>query len=245
VRPEGEGTAALPDPTRVYRLPYAPRPRRHSKPPTAPALGSATPDDNAGSTEREVLREAIRSARERYGVLMDEGRFTQAAEVVGEMAVPAARVLGRDSSSALALRKFRALALLLSGDHRTALPEFASLAKTYERVEGPQGKNVLSCRAQAARCQGELGQATEALSELRIVLAGVQARDGDVSEEAVALRRDIGELLLAQDNLVEALAVLEPLRDDLVVVYGPDDEQTSEVEQAIALIRRDLDVPGG
>lgn len=238
---EGEGAAGFPDPTGVFRLPYAPRPRRGGQTPTGPTPAPAS--DGERAIERETLQGAIRDARDRCVDLMEEGRFTQAAEVAGELATPAAHVLGRDSKDTLALRKLRALALLLGGDHRAALPEFASLAKTYARVEGQHSKNALSCRAQAARCQAELGQATEALGELRLVLSGIQARDGDVSEEAVTLRRDIGELLLAQGRLAEALAVFEPLRDDLAVVYGPDDEQTSEVEEAIALIRRNLDGP--
>jgi hypothetical protein len=177
---------------------------------------------------------------------MEEGRSTQAAELVGEMATPAGRVLGRDDQQALDLRKRRAVALLLGGDHRAALPESAFLAATaYARVDGPQSENALSCRAQAARCQTGLGQATDALGELRLVLAGVQARDGDVSEDAVSLRRDIGELLLAQGSLADALAVLEPLREDLAVVYGPGDEQTSEVAEAVALIGRSLNGPAG
>lgn len=239
--PEGAGAAGFPDPTRVFRLPYAPHPRRGGEAPTSPTLAP----DGEGSIEREALREAIREARNRYRELMEDGRFTQAAEVAGETAALAVRVLGRDNQQALDLRKRRSVALFLGGDVRAALPEFASLARAYARVDGPQSENALSCRAQAARCQAKLGQATEALGELRLVFAGVQARDSDVSDEAIELRRDIGELLLAQGSLADALAVLEPLRDDLAVVYGPEDEQTSEVAEAIALIRRNLDAPTG
>lgn len=245
VRPEGEGTAsALPDPTRVYRLPYAPRPRRGSTEASASVTPPATapaPAGEEGPAEREAAQEAIRDARKRYRELMEEGRFTQAAEVVGEKASLAVRALGRDNQHVLDLRKRRAVALLLGGDHRAALPEFVSLAKAYARVDGPQSENALSCRAQAARCQAKLGQATEALGELRLVLAGIQARDGDVSEEAVALRRDIGELLLSQGRLEAALDVLQPLRDDLAVVYGSNDEQTIEVAELVALIQRSID----
>lgn len=235
---EGEGAGALPDPTRVFRLPYAPRPRR-DEPPTTPTPAPAA--DGEGVIEREALRQALRNARKRGVALMEEGRFTQAADVAGSMVVPAARGLGKDSTGVLGLRKVRALALLLGGDHRAAMSEFASLAKAYARIEGPQSANTLDCRGQAARCLAALGQATEALGELRLVLSGVQARDGDGGEEAVALRRDIGELLLAQGSLAEAVAVFEPLRDDLNVLYGPDDEQTTEAADLVALIRRSMD----
>lgn len=239
VRLEGEAASLLPDPTRVFRQPYAPRPRRTVETPVAPAPSPAV--ETEGTIERAVLLDAVSDARSRYLELMEEGRFTQAAEVVGEIAMPAARILGRDSKRVLALRKRRAVALLFGGDHRAALPEFAALAKAYARVEGPQSENALSCRAQAARCQGALGQATEALGELRLVLAGVQDRDSDVSDEAVELRRDIGDLLLSQGKLAEALAVLEPLRTDLAIVHGPEDEQTSDVAETVEFIRRSLD----
>lgn len=238
---EREGAVAFPDPTRVFRLPYAPRPRRVDGE-TSTSAAPATSPTGEGPAESEAVQAAIREARRRYKELMEERRFTQAAEVAGETASQATRVLGRDNQQVLDLRKRRAVALLLGGDHRAALPEFAALAKTYARVDGPQSENALSCRAQAARCQAELGQTTQALGELRLVLTGVQARDGDVSEEAVALRRDIGELLLAQGSLVEALDVLKPLREDLAVVYGPDDEQTAEVAELVALINRSLDI---
>lgn len=231
-----EGSAAhLPDPTRVFRLPYAPRPRRAVPPPAARAPLAPPP-----AAPPEAVREQIRAARARYDALMEEERFTQAAEVMGELIESAARTLGRDSKQVLALRKRRAASLLLGGDYRAALPEFNSLADAYARVDGPQSENALSCRAQAARCRGEVGQVTEALAELRSVLADVRARESDASEDAVALRRDIGMLLLAQGRLPEALAVLEPLRDDLTMVYGPDDDMTLEVSEAIALIHRTL-----
>jgi hypothetical protein len=73
------------------------------------------------------------------------------------------------------------------------------------------------------------------------VLDAVRAVDGDVSENAEELRRDIGMLLLAQQRAAEAFDVLEPLHADLCVVFGPDDELTAEVAETLAVIRLDLD----
>jgi hypothetical protein len=69
----------------------------------------------------------------------------------------------------------------------------------------------------------------------------VRAVDGDVSEEAVELRRDIGMLLLAQGRTAEAYDVLEPLHANLCVVLGPHHEITEEVAETLAVIRLDLD----
>ncbi|WP_225077842.1 serine/threonine-protein kinase [Streptomyces sp. CoT10] len=243
--PEESGPAGTPDPTGVFRRPYAPRSRvgaasarravsaaGHDAPPVVPAA------------EREALREQIREVHAHYLALMEEERYAQAAEVVDEMIEPAARALGSESKAVLRLRTWRAVSRQLAGDHRAALPEFEALADAYARVSGASSEEALASRAQAARCRGELGQVTEALAGLRGVLDVVRSVDGDMSEEAVELRRDIGMLLLAQGRAAEAFEVLEPLHTDLCMVFGPDDEFTAEVAETLAVIRLDLDGGG-
>lgn len=129
---------------------------------------------------------------------MEEERFAQAAEVLGEVIEPAALALGSESKPVLALRRRRAAIRLLGGDYRAALPEFDTLADAYTRIAGPTGEQARVCRAQAARYRAELGQVTDALAALQGVLNVVRAVDSDVREEAVELRHNIGMLLLAQ-----------------------------------------------
>ncbi|MGW6291107.1 protein kinase domain-containing protein [Streptomyces sp. NPDC055058] len=233
------GPSGAPDPTGIFRRPYAPRARAGTsgtRPATAPDTPPALP-----AAEREALREQLRDVDAHYRALLEEERYSQAAEVVGEMIEPVARVLGPDNRAVLRLRRRRADSRQLAGDHRAALPEFESLADAYARVSGPGGEEALYCRAQAARCRGELGRVTEALAGLNGVLDAVRAVDGDVSENAVELRRDIGMMLLAQQRAAEAYDVLEPLHTDLCVVLGPDDELTAEVAETLDVIRLDLD----
>ncbi|GGV85106.1 protein kinase [Streptomyces griseoloalbus] len=245
--PEEAGPAGTPDPTGIFRRPYAPRSRagatgaRQNAPSAGP---DAVPAPMLPPAQRDELREQIREVYDHCAALWDEDRFSQAAEVVGEMIESAAQVLGSESKAVLALRRRRAFSRQLAGDHRSALPEFEALADAYGRVSGPNSEEALDCRAQAARCRGELGRVTEALAGLHGVLDAVRAVDGDVSENAVELRRDIGMLLLAQQRAAEAYDVLEPLHADLCVVYGPDDELTAEVAETLAVIRLDLDGSG-
>lgn len=237
--PGEAGPSGAPDPTGIFRRPYAPRARAGAsgtRPATAPDAPPALP-----AAEKEALREQLRDVDAHYRALLEEERYSQAAEVVGEMIEPVARVLGPDNKAVLRLRRRRADSRQLAGDHRAALPEFESLADAYARVSGPGGEEALYCRAQAARCRGELGRVTEALAGLNGVLDAVRAVDGDVSENAVELRRDIGMMLLAQQRAAEAYDVLEPLHTDLCVVLGPDDELTAEVAETLAVIRLDLD----
>lgn len=229
----------VPDPTGIFRRPYAPRPRAEAAP--APATASDAPA--APAPLPEALRAQIRDVHAHYAALMEEERYAQAAEVVGEMTEPAARALGSDNKVVLGLRMRRAVSRLLGGDFRAALPEFEALADAYARIGGPTSRQVLDCRAQAARCRAELGQVTDALAALRDVLDVVRSVDSDVSEDAVVLRRDIGMLLLAQGRATEALQLLAPLHEDLLLVVGPDDELTVEIAETLAVVRLGLDGP--
>ncbi|WUT00368.1 serine/threonine protein kinase [Streptomyces sp. NBC_00708] len=238
--PGDTGPAGVPDPTGIFRDPYAPRARGGSGRATAPTNAPAAP---VAVPVPARLREEIEDAYAHSDALLEEERFAQAAEVLGEVIEPAARVLGAESKRVLALRKNRAAIQLLGGDYRAALPEFDALADAYARTDGPAGASARACRAQAARCRAELGRATDALAELRTLLAVVRSVDSDLSEEAVELRRDIGMLLLAQGQAAEADRILRPLYEDLCVVFGPEDEMSEEVAEALALIGLGLDGP--
>ncbi|MFE7109876.1 serine/threonine-protein kinase [Streptomyces sp. NPDC057575] len=235
--PGESGPAGAPDPTGLFRHPYAPRSRPRPVAAQAPS-GEPAP---APVPVPDGLRADIKEAYAHSDALLEEERFAQAAEVLSEVIEPAARALGTDNRQVLELRTQRAAIRLLGGDYRAALPEFNALTDAYGRIAGPTSARARACRAQAARCRAELGQVTEALTALESVLAIVRSVDSDASEEALELRRDIGMLLLAQGRAADALFVLEPLRGDLNVVYGPADELTAEIAEALSLIRLDLD----
>lgn len=58
------------------------------------------------------------------------------------------------------------------------------------------------------------------------------------SGRAAAQHRDVA---VAQGRTTEARQVLEPLHQDMCMVFGPDDEMTVEIATALALIRLDAD----
>lgn len=234
------GPAGAPDPTALFRRPYAPRARAKAAPSSdqapMPVVSMGQP-----APVPDQLRADIKAVRAHSDALLEEERFTQAAEVLGEVIEPAALALGSESKAVLSLRSERAAIWLLGGDYRSALPEFDALADAYSRIAGPTSEHARACRAQAARCRAELGQVTDALAALQGVLNVVRAVDSDLSEEAVELRHNIGMLLLAQGRTAEARHVLEPLYQDLCTVFGPDDEMTVEIAEALAVIRLGLD----
>ncbi|MBT2525995.1 serine/threonine protein kinase [Streptomyces sp. ISL-99] len=234
------GPAGAPDPTGLFRHPYAPRARTKTSATAGPAP-TASPLAQPAIPVPAQLREEIKEAYAHSDALLEEERFAQAAEVLGEIIEPAALALGSESKQVLGLRRQRAAIRLLGGDYRAALPEFDALADAYARIVGPTGEKARACRAQAARCRAELGQVTEALAALQGVLTVVRAVDSDAGEEAVELRHNIGMLLLAQGRAAEAREVLEPLHQDVCLVYGPDDEMAGEIAEALSVIRLGLD----
>lgn len=227
------GPTGAPDPTDVFRRPFAPRARAQAPAHGGPAPTAVLPGASPVPVPAR-LREDIKEAYAHSDALLEEERFAQAAEVLGEVIEPAALALGSESRQVLALRRQRAAIHLLGGDYRAALPEFDALADAYARISGPTGEQARACRA-------ELGQVTDAPAALQGVLNVVRAVDSDVSEEAVELRHNIGMLLLAQGRTAEARQVLEPLHQDMCMVFGPEDEMTVEIAEALAVIRLDLD----
>ncbi|MFF3075430.1 protein kinase [Kitasatospora sp. NPDC057904] len=235
------GPTGVPDPTGLYRRPYAPRARAESRLRVTPDTTGRAAKHVVSPSEREQLRAQVREVDEHYIALMEEERYTQAAEIAGEMIEPLARALGAENKAVLRMRRHRAVSRQLAGDHRAALPEFEALAEAYSRINGPTDEAARDCRAQAARCRGELGQVTEALAELQGVLDMERAVESDVSDAAVELRRDIGMLLLSQGNPEEARACLAALYEDVALVHGPHHDVAAEAAEVLAMLHRELD----
>ncbi|MEN8649071.1 serine/threonine-protein kinase [Streptomyces sp. 21So2-11] len=230
---EEHGPVGAPDPTLLYRRPYAPRPQPQ------PSVATPTVLDLSAQPTPAVaqVREAIKVAIAQCDALLEEERYAQAADVLQEVTGPAAAALGAESPLILRLRSRRAAILVVGGDFRRALTEFDALGAAYARTAGPDSLDALECRRQAAYCRAELGQSTAALQQFRAVLEQVRSVGGDASPDALDLRRSIGMLLLSESQVPEAVEVLQPLYEDLGVVYGPDHEDSREIAGILARIR--------
>jgi len=221
----GLGPAGMPDPTRLYRWPNAPRPRPDAAPePATPEPATAVPPP--ADTR---LNAAIKAAVSESDILLEDERFTQAADALQQAITPAANALGPENARVLRLRARRAAILILGGDFRHAQTEFDGLADAYTRTAGPASEQALDCLRQAAHCRAELGHTATALHQFQQVLTHIREAHGDASPTALDLRRNIGILLLAEGRTAEAQQVLQPLHDDLALVYGSDHEDTREV----------------
>jgi tRNA A-37 threonylcarbamoyl transferase component Bud32 len=227
--------AGTPDPTVVYRRPNAPlRPTAtalvapEAAPPVAVPPVAARPDTALGN--------AIQDAYAHSAALADEGRFTQAADILRSALAPAAAALGPQNPRVLGLRQQRAAILMAGGDFRRARAEFDALAADYALVQGPASPGALECRKNAAHCRANLGETTAALTEFRAVLDLVSEKS-DVSPTARELRRQIGLVLSSEGRREEAEGVLDALYEDVCVVLGEEHEETLEVAELLRRLR--------
>ncbi|WP_225846861.1 serine/threonine-protein kinase [Streptomyces sp. HPF1205] len=234
---DGRAPAGVADPTVVYRQPNAPL-RRTAVPSPAAEPAPPVPPAPAPVPADTVLRDAIRDAYARSADLADDGRFTQAADVLKAVIGPAATALGVQNRRVLGLRRQRAAVLMAGEDYRRALPEFEALAAVYARTAGPSSRETLECRRSAAGCRANLGETAAALREFQEVLELVISAEGDASVTAIDLRRNIGILLYTEGDRVTAEGVLDALHEDMCVVLGEDDEETREIADLLLRLRR-------
>ncbi|MQA16599.1 MAG: protein kinase [Pseudonocardiaceae bacterium] len=204
------------DPTRPYRRPLAPVRSRPTAAPTAPTTPAEAPDD----------------VRRRAAELVEQGRFTQASELLGE-------ALAREDGPAETgpLHLDLASALLLGGDYRRALALYQQLAGDLSESATADAELVAHCRFQAALCQVEIGELTAALDRFRSLLGDERRRLDELDPELFELRRQIGVLLASTGDVRGALAELEDLQGDLEGVLGRDDPEVHDLGTIIDRLR--------
>ncbi|MFR9727870.1 serine/threonine protein kinase [Saccharopolyspora sp. MS10] len=231
-----ESQRELPDPTRLFRRPNAPR----SPSDSGPALEPSSVEESAAAASRlphTALRESMADAVSRADGLLYEERYLQSADVLDAVIRPAGNELGAENPQVLQLRLRRAAILVVAGEYRRAQPEFDALADAFSRTKGPRSDDAVECLRQSAYCRAELGQVEEAIHRFRDVLDRISGEHGDGTDTALEVRRNIGELQAARNDLSEAESTLAPLLDDLVVLRGKDDEGMRYVAALLKRIR--------
>nr|WP_277349712.1 serine/threonine-protein kinase [Planosporangium thailandense] len=221
-----DGTGA--DPTTPYRYPFGPLPRRKA---VAPTKVDAT------RTPVPTIEE-LQDVRDRAAALAEEERFSQAADALGGAVRSALAAYGAKHPKILDARLDLASMLLLAGDYRRALPEFQRLAGDLAERVGPDDELVWYCRQQAATCQAELGEATEALRSLRALLADQQRVLGATAPETYPLRHEIALLTAGVGDVQDARRQLQELLAYVHRVQGPDSPDGSDIEALLAHLDR-------
>jgi serine/threonine protein kinase len=209
---------AVPDPTRPYRRPGAPRPR--------PRVTSVPVPVSNPEVDQEEIDDAFSQVQE----LVDNDRFTQATDMLAELIPRASAALGADDTSVLDLRISYAATLFLGGDYRRAAPQFDALAAALERIDGPLSEETLDYRRQAVVCRIALGETDSALPELESIISAYEQVDAH-SRSFLSLRLNLAQLRLSAGQQAQAADELRQLHDDAVSSLGGEDELTSEIDE--------------
>jgi hypothetical protein len=202
------------DPTRPYRCPLAPSARA----PRSPA-----------AVAPPALPEPLAQVRRRAVDLADDGRFTQAAELLARRL----RDARESRPELLAVRLQYAHTLLLGGDYRRALPEFEDLVAELTELRGTTDRDVIGCRIQAATCRAELGELSAAIDELSDVLELHRGLSGGTDPEVLDLRRRIALLLASAGDLRAAEQALRELRRDKKRLVGDGHVEVQELSDLL------------
>lgn len=214
----------IPDPTRPYRRPIAPRPRPST------ASGAMEPGSYAPAPDREGIERAPDAA----AALVDEERFTQAINLLTELIQPAVARFGADAGPVLDLRASYAAALYLGGAFRQAAPQFDALAASFERLVGPNAEETLEYRRQAIECRVALGETVDVLPEVESVLRGYLRLGHDDIRDVLDLRLTIVRLRLGVGQRDEAKTELRDLYRDARRSLGTNDELTDVIREMAA-----------
>ncbi|MDK9495777.1 serine/threonine-protein kinase [Streptomyces katrae] len=206
------------DPTRPFLRPQAPWPDRAAAVPPRPTAPPAPP--------RPDIPGAVDEARK----LLDQGRLTQAVDILGNILPAAAAEHGEHSPVVRSLRKQYAATLMDDGQYRRALPELRRLADQFPAGD-PQS---LRFRYDAAQCLEQLGEPAAALAEYRSLLPLFENHYANPDPGLpLEVRRRIAHLLLSLGDRPAAHDTLVRLLYDADRVHGPAHPLPVEIRRTL------------
>ncbi|MFD3875408.1 protein kinase [Streptomyces sp. NPDC058623] len=206
------------DPTRPFLRPQAPWPDRAAVVPPRPADPPTPP--------RPDIPGAVDEARK----LLDQGRLTQAVDILGGILPAAAAEHGEHSPVVRSLRKQYAATLMDDGQYRRALPELRRLADEFPAGDA----QALRFRYDAAQCLEQLGEPAAALAEYRSLLPLFENHYANPDPGLpLEVRRRIAHLLLSLGDRPGAHDTLVRLLFDADRVHGPGHPLPVEVRRTL------------
>ncbi|MDX3536635.1 serine/threonine-protein kinase [Streptomyces sp. MB09-01] len=208
----------------LYEPPALVRPKRPEIPQELETLLmrllAKDPQDRPGSAQ------AVYEARK----LLDQGRLTQAGDILGGILPAAAAEHGEHSPVVRSLRKQYAATLMDDGQYRRALPELRRLADEFPAGD-PQS---LRFRYDAAQCLEQLGEPAAALAEYRSLLPLFENHYANPDPGLpLEVRRRIAHLLLSLGDRQAAHETLARLLFDADRLHGPAHPFPAEIRRTL------------
>lgn len=186
----------------------------------------------------QFSRGELDRARSEANQLVQQSRYSQAAQVLEAVVEPANAVFGTTDESVVSLRLELANILFEGGDYRRAAPAYQRLAADLTNRRGADSEPVLRCRLQEATCYARIGKTTEALRQLGGLLSDERRVFGDDDPRTLDLRRQIGLLQLSAGQRQSAEQTLTRLLADLTRLHNTNDPRVTGVADLLAGLRR-------
>ncbi|MCC9311350.1 serine/threonine protein kinase [Kitasatospora sp. RB6PN24] len=217
--------AAVPFPAQVggpsHALSAVPYPAPAAVPAPAPAGGQAVGNADTAAAVEEAKR------------LLDAGRVSQAAGVLGSALSAAEQAHGRHAPVVHMLRKHYAATLLEDGQFHAALPQLRLLGEERAGQVGPTDPQVLRFRVEAAQCLEHLGDQVSALAEYQALLPLLDRHADDDPALLLEVRRRTAHLLMVAGDHAAARAALHGLLLETERRYGPHHPLAAETRRAL------------
>lgn len=206
------------DPTRPFLRPHAPWPDRATVIPPQPSTPPTPPKTD--------IPAAVDEAKQ----LLDQGRLTQAVDILGGILPAAAAQHGEHSPVVRSLRKQYAATLMDDGQYRRALPELRRLADEFPAGDAQS----LRFRYDAAQCLEQLGEPAAALAEYRSLLPLFENHYANPDPGLpLEVRRRIAHLLLSLGDRPAAHDTLARLLFDAERLHGTAHPFPAEVRRTL------------
>nr|WP_272924016.1 serine/threonine-protein kinase [Streptomyces sp. SID3343] len=239
-------SAPAPDeynPTMPYTRKFAARHRVVAAEPEQPhvappadviAAAPATAEPGAGSGAGS----GADPRRARIDELASNGRFTQAAELLGELLLERGEGLDPVDPTYVADR----LTLLgyhrAAGQLRPALEGYTRLGAELAAVRPATDSQALACRLGIARCLRESGRTTEALVAYEELLPLQRRAFGPAAQDTLSTRYEIAVLHAGAGSVALARQQLATLRDDQHAALASGDPAHELVARLLVRLER-------
>ncbi|MEU0960791.1 protein kinase [Micromonospora aurantiaca] len=209
-----------------------------SAPPAAvTAPSDPVPPSAAPAQPGRLKRGDLARARSEAHELVRQSRYSQAAEVLAEVAGPAGRTFGATHPDVVSLRFELANVLFEGGDYHRAAPAYHDLAADLAN-DATQLDLSLRCRLQEATCHALTGRTPQALRQLHDLLDDQRRAYGNDDDRTLELRRQIGLLQLGAGQRQAAERTLSALLTDLRRLRPAGDPSASEIADLLDTLRR-------
>lgn len=179
-------------PTRPYYFPFGPLPVPHTT--TVEPARSGVQSSSVAHPGAETILRALHEQQQHATRLVEDGRVTQASQVLADATWAAAAALSVNHPEVVDAQLSLANLYLLGGDHRRARAEFERVIPELQRYLGPSHPLVRGAKRSVAECYAAQGDLARARSGLQGLLDELEPSAEPWDPELAELREELRRL---------------------------------------------------